>query len=346
MRSICHLLLLILAVLGLTQDSAHAGAVVPNPDKKIAIVLFDGVDIIDFSGPFEIFLTAGMDVVTVSPDGKSVTSGGGMKIAPTYSYADAPAVDAIVVPGGGIGPVVKDAATHAWLRTRQARGELLLGVCNGAFTLANAGLLDGLRATTTADNVDKLRQAHPRIQVVRDARVVDSGRVVTTGGLSAGIDGALHVVTRLKGRGKAQFVAEALEYNWQPEGSFLPGLRAFHLMHQTVADSDLGDAGRIETLVSTEGDERRWQYVWHVRSSLDSTALAARIDTSLAAERQQMGMQPPFTASPGHRWRFTDGDGHPWEETLQVTPVAGTPQLHEVRLGIVRLPAAAAAPGG
>ncbi|AVR96340.1 DJ-1/PfpI family protein [Pseudoduganella armeniaca] len=338
MRSIRHLLL-VLALLGLAHGSARADAVVPNPDKKIAILLFDGVDIIDFAGPFEVFLSAGMDVVTVSPDGKSVTSAGGMKIAPSHGYADAPAADAVLVPGGGIGRVVGDSATHAWLRTRQARGELLLGVCNGAFTLARAGLLDGLRATTTADNVDALRRAHPRVQVVRNARVVDSGRIVTTGGLSAGIDGALHLVTRLKGAGRAQFVAEVLEYNWQPEGSFLPALRAFHLMHQTVADSDLGDAGRIETLVSTEGDERRWQYVWHVRSSLDSTALAARIDTSLAAERQQMGMQPPFTASPGHRWRFTDSDGHPWEETLQVTPVAGTPQLHEVRLGIVRQPA-------
>jgi putative intracellular protease/amidase len=332
MKSICRLLSLfffILALSGVSSSSAVAA-----PSKRVAILLFDGVDIIDFAAPYDVFVNAEIDVVTVSRDGKPVTTQGGMKVVPQYSYSDVPGADAVLIPGGDTHTVQRDPSTMDWLKQRYGTGELLMSVCNGAFTLANTGLLKGLKATTTSGNIDALRRAYPQLDVVRNLRVVDNGRILTTGGLSAGIDGALQLVSRLKGLGRAQFVATVMEYNWQPEGSFLPALSAFHIMHQTVSDADLGGLGKVETLVSTGGDTRQWSYVWRVQSSLDSDALAEHIDRTLAEERRQMNMNPPFAASPGHRRTFVDGEGQAWLETLEVNAVPGKPGLHTVRLGI------------
>lgn len=332
MKSICRLLLVIICIVALPlASSTSAAATLP---KRVAILLFDGVDIIDFAGPYDVLINGGIDVVTVSPDGRAVTTQGGMKVVPQYSYTTVPDADAVVIPGGDTHIVHRDPATSDWIRQRYGRGELLMSVCNGAFTLANTGLLKGLKATTTSGNIDALRRAYPDVDVVRNARVVDNGRILTTGGLSAGIDGALHLISRLKGAGQAQFVAAVMEYNWQPEGRFLPALHAFRIMHQTVADADLAGVGHIEWLVSTSGDDRQWSYVWRVLSSLDSGALAEHIDRTLAEERRQMKMNPPYTASPGHRWSFVDSDGQTWLETLEVTAVPGHPGLHTVRLGV------------
>lgn len=329
LRRLLSLLFLIFTLSPVASTSAVAA-----PSKRIAILLFEGVDMIDFAAPYEVFVNAEIDVVTVSRDGKPVTTAGGMKVVPQYTYADVPGADAVLIPGGDTHAVSRDPATIDWLKQRYGTGELLMSVCNGAFTLANTGLLKGLKATTTSGNIDALRRAHADVEVVRNMRVVDNGRILTTGGLSAGIDGALQLVARLKGLGRAQFAAVAMEYNWQPEGSFLPALNAVHVMHQTVGDADLGGQGQIETLVSTAGDARQWSYVWRVQSHLASGTLAAHIDRALAEERRQMNMGPPCTSLPGHRWTFVDSDGQAWLETLEVTPVPGRADVHIVRLGV------------
>jgi hypothetical protein len=220
-----------------------------------------------------------------------------------------------------------------------------VSVCNGAFTLANTGLLKGLKATTTSGNIEALRRAHADLEVVRNKRVVDNGRIITTGGLSAGIDGALHLVSRVQGMGRAQFVAEVMEYNWLPEGRFLPAMHAFRIMHQTLGNENLTGVGQIEALVSTTGDDSHWSYVWNVRSSLDSVSLAQHIDRALAEERKEMHMNPPYSASPGHNWTFADNDGELWNGRLEVNPTAGDPHLHVVRLSVTKSPGRSSAPG-
>ncbi len=336
MKSLRHLSLLVLWLVTVSSHMARADTVAEAPRKRIAILLFDGADVIDFSAPYDVFVNARMDVFTVSPEGKPITTEGGMNVVPGYSYANAPDADAVLIPGGNIRSVQHDLATMAWIKQRYGRGEYLMSVCNGAFTLANTGLLKGLKATTTSGNIDALRRSHADLDVVRNVRVVDNGRLITTGGLSAGIDGALHLVSRLEGMGRAQFVAEVMEYNWQPEGSFLPAMHAFRVMHQTLGDENLVGVGHIEALVSTTGDNNHWSYVWHVESSLDSFVLANRIDQTLAEERKEMKMNPPYSASPGHNWAFVDNDGQLWNERLEVSAIAGEQHLHTVKLSIIK----------
>ncbi len=107
------------------------------------------------------------------------------------------------------------APTLKWVTDTNARTTLTMSVCNGAFILASAGLLDGLTATTTSGNIPRLKAEYPKTKVVDDQRFVDNGRIITTAGLSAGIDGAVHVVSRTLGQGTAQRVALAEEYDWK-----------------------------------------------------------------------------------------------------------------------------------
>ncbi|WP_197065326.1 DJ-1/PfpI family protein [Massilia sp. 9096] len=341
MRSYRCLLPFILFLAIFSSNMSLAETVAKVPHKKVAILLFDGADIIDFSGPYDVFVSAEMDVFTVSAEGKPITTTGGMKVVPDYSYATAPDADAVLIPGGDTHKVQDDVATLSWIRQRRERGNYLMSVCNGAFTLANTGLLKGMRVTTTAGNIDALRSRHPDLNVVADARVVDNGPIITTGGLSAGIDGALHLVSRLKGMGNAQRVAQVMEYNWVPEGGFLPAQNAFHVMHQTIDDDDLAGFGHLDKLFSTSGDARHWSYVWYVRSDLESSELANRIDQVLAGERKKMNMNPPYAASSRHQWTFADTEGRFWTEQLDVHATPHDQHLHAVKLSVVRIDAGA-----
>ena len=196
-------------------DASSAAAQPPADQKKVAILVFDAVEIIDFSGPYEMFGTAGCDVYTVAASHHTVTSAMGLAIQPKYSFEDAPAPDVLVIPGGGVRGASTDSATLAYIRRVTATDRQTMSVCNGAFILANTGLLDGLSATTTRGNIPRLAADYPKIKVVKDRRYVDNGHLITTAGLSAGIDGALHVIAKLFGDDAARQVAYAQEYAWK-----------------------------------------------------------------------------------------------------------------------------------
>jgi len=203
-----------------TQEAAAQAAAAraqAPPAKRVAILVFDNVEIIDFSGPYEMFGTAGYDVYTVAATKNPVTTAFGMKIVPQYAFADAPAPDVLLVPGGGVKGACNSQPTLDWVKASCAHSQHTLSVCNGAFILASAGLLDGLTATTTAHLIDQLHTKFPRVTVVRDRSFVDNGKIVTAAGLSSGIDGALHVLSVMEGRGAAQQVALQQEYDWQPK---------------------------------------------------------------------------------------------------------------------------------
>ncbi len=196
------------------QEAARAAA---RPRPKVAILIFDGVEIIDYTGPWEIFGAADFEVFTVAERKQPVTTAMRMTVIPGYTFADAPRPDVLVVPGGGVKAARGSAPTLKWVKETSGLAAQTMSVCNGAFILASAGLLDGLTATTTAGNVARLRAEYPGIRVIDDKRWVDNGRIVTTAGLTAGIDGALHVVSKMLGNAIAEQVALSEEYDWKPE---------------------------------------------------------------------------------------------------------------------------------
>jgi putative intracellular protease/amidase len=202
-------------LLALASFATRAGAIEP---RKVAILVHDGVELLDFAGPGEVFAAAGngaFDVFTVGPTHATVTSQGFVKITPDFAIDDSPRPDIIVIPGGRTRVLYDDPKVMAWIKARAATAELTMSVCNGAITLAKTGLLDGQKATTHWGALPALRK-FPRVTVVAEARFVDNGRILATQGVSAGIDGALHVVERLLGSEAAWLAARYMMYPWEP----------------------------------------------------------------------------------------------------------------------------------
>lgn len=193
----------------------------------VAIVVHDGVEPLDFSGPAEVFTSAGrFYVYTVSPNGRAITSRGSLALQPDYSMQNCPWPDVLVVPGGQSNVLTGDELSMHWIKSVSAQTDVVMSVSSGAFVLANAGLLEGREATAHATDIDGLKRAAPRTKVHADTRFVDNGTVITTAGVSSGIDGALRVVQRIYGDDAARKTANALEYDgWSPEGGVIVSAR-------------------------------------------------------------------------------------------------------------------------
>lgn len=184
---------------------------------SICFYLQDGVEVLDFAGPMEVFSYAGFRVFTVSRNKGPITTQGILKIMPDYSIEDAPPSDILAFFGGNAGKASRDSAVTGWVRSRKAFTQYYFSVCTGAFIAGRAGLLDSLTVTTFHLSLDDLQKAVPSAKVLSDVRFVDNGRVITTAGISAGIDGALHLVARLRGDTVARQVAAYMEYDkWVP----------------------------------------------------------------------------------------------------------------------------------
>ncbi|QHW01339.1 DJ-1/PfpI family protein [Spirosoma endbachense] len=187
--------------------------------RNVAIFIHNGVEILDFAGPSEVFAsTEGFNVYTVSLSKEPIISQGFIKITPTYSLTDCPKPDIVVLPGGNTGPFIENKALIDWIKNSATQAEVMLSVCTGAGLLAKAGLLDGKQATTFHSYIEPLQRATPKAEILRNTRFVDNGQIITTAGVSAGIDGALHVVAKLKGQAVAIQTARYMEYDkWKPE---------------------------------------------------------------------------------------------------------------------------------
>jgi transcriptional regulator GlxA family with amidase domain len=183
----------------------------------ICFYLQDGVEVLDFAGPMEVFSYAGFKVFITSRKKEAITTQGILKVMPDYSIDDAPPSDILAFFGGNTGPSSQDPAVISWIKGREASTKYFFSVCTGAFIMGRAGLLDSLSATTFHSSIESLRQALPRTHVLANVRYVDNGKVITTAGISAGIDGALHLVSRLRNPEVAREVAEYMEYDkWVP----------------------------------------------------------------------------------------------------------------------------------
>jgi transcriptional regulator GlxA family with amidase domain/DNA-directed RNA polymerase subunit RPC12/RpoP len=184
-------------------------------DKKITVCfyLYDGVEVLDFAGPMEVFSYAGFKVITVAKTKAPLLSQGILKITPDYSIKDAPQTDIFAVFGGSDEVAANDPEVITWIKSRDRATKSYFSVCTGAFILGKAGLLDQLTVTTFHKSITNLQKAVPKAKVLQHVRYVDNGRVITTAGISAGIDGALHLVAKLRGKAAAEAVAKQIEYD-------------------------------------------------------------------------------------------------------------------------------------
>jgi transcriptional regulator GlxA family with amidase domain len=189
--------------------------------RKVAILIFDEVEVLDFCGPFEVFAVAGtrgkdkpFDVFTVAELAAPVLARNGLSVNPKYNFADCPQSDILIVPGGqGTRPLLHNQAVLEWIKTQAASAGIVMSVCTGALLLAKAGLIDGMAATTHWNAMDLLREVAPNSEIRADQRFVDNGRILLSAGISAGIDLSFHIVGRLLGRNVALETARWMEYD-------------------------------------------------------------------------------------------------------------------------------------
>lgn len=188
--------------------------------RHIGILFFDGMEELDAIGPWEVFSFwtrnfpgDGYASTTFSADGRAVTCGKSLVVQPHQSTATLPGLDVLLHPGGnGTGALVDDPVHLDWLREQRAQVPLLTSVCTGSLVFAAAGLLRGRPATTYHTAFDELASIDPTIATKPGERYVDDGDVITSAGISAGIDMALHIVGRLASPDRAQQVREGIEY--------------------------------------------------------------------------------------------------------------------------------------
>jgi transcriptional regulator GlxA family with amidase domain len=191
---------------------------------RIGIALFDGAEELDWAGPWEVLAAwakqwpdDGVEVFTVAQTDAPVTCAKGLRVLPDRTWATAGKLDVLVYPGGqGTRRELKDDSVLEWLRATQRDGTLMTSVCTGALVFAAAGFLRDRPATTYWSAFDELRALDSTIEARPDDRFVDSGEVITSAGVSAGIDMALHLVARLHSVERARDVRRYIQYDPKP----------------------------------------------------------------------------------------------------------------------------------
>lgn len=195
--------------------------------KSIGIYVFDEVEVLDFAGPFEVFSTATrvasrvsnapppFSVTLVADRVREVRARGGLRVVPSAGFSDHPAFDVLLVPGGDVSAELERTHVIAWIAELARRASLTASVCTGAFLLAKAGLLGGRRVTTHWEDAADLQRSFPELTVETDVPWVDAGDVVTSAGISAGLDMSLHLVARLASSELAERTARQMDYVWR-----------------------------------------------------------------------------------------------------------------------------------
>ncbi len=323
----------------------------PAAPRNLAIFLFDGVQIIDYTGPFEVFGQARdndkrlFNVFTVAAQPGPITTNMGMTVVPKYTFADMPKADVLMLPGGNVGPQLGNTKIIKWVQDTAATAEFVMSVCNGAFYLGKAGLLDGLTATTFYGLIDELKVLAPKARIVTDQRFVDNGKIITTAGLSSGIDGALHLVERLAGRGRAQETALNMEYNWQPDSGYARASFADrHLRKMLGREGFKLPDGTGWKVLWQQGSKDNWQKDWEVRLDAPAADLLQHIDTKLAESWTKIpATKTAHGSTTQSRWKFTDEAGKQWSALAQVQPVSGAPNTYKLTIKLARADSAASA---
>lgn len=194
--------------------------------RTVGILLFNEVEVLDFAGPYEVFSLSTspenhdnhfFQTVTISETGQLVNAKNGLMIKPDYSFSNHPRLDIVIVPGGKGAEVheIHNQNVITWIKNQAFKAEIIASVCTGALLLAKAGLLDGKSATTHWMDIERLESEFPLVTVKRGVKFVDEGSVVTSGGISAGINMSFHLLSRLYGKEAALYTAKNMEYELQ-----------------------------------------------------------------------------------------------------------------------------------
>lgn len=305
-----------------------------NKAGKVAILLFEGVQIIDFTGPFEVLGQAGYQVITVS-ENLSVVTNMGMKVNSDYTFANVPEASIFIIPGGEITGTRQSAETIQWIKEYSEKSDLVMSVCNGAIILADTGLLNGLTATTYYSAIPQLEREFPEINVVSDQRFIDNGKFITTAGLSSGIDGAMHIVEKLQGKAKAQSIALILEYNWKPEDNYVRASLADKHLNRIFEGYDVNLNPPLE-LINTEGNSDKWEMEFEVKSITTTVEELESAMEKLIIQKTDWKKEQniyPTTSS----WRFVSKEEEKWNGFLEVKEVFSDPKSFTVKLKIDKL---------
>ena len=312
----------------------------------VAILLFNGAQIIDFAGPWEVFGTAGFLVHTVAENLEPLTMVFGQKVVADYAFENSPKADILLVPGGGVGPAMNNQRLIQWIQAKAKDVTHIISVCTGAFILRKAGLLAGQTATATYGIVDDLL-IFPRTQVVHDQRHVDNGKVITAAGLTSGIDAALHLVSKILGKGQAQSVALGMEYHWDPDSKYARGALADRYLPDGLAFGNASLKGAQAQVLSTEGDTNHWEtkiLVSEPSSSAEITNLLRdRIGSNIASAgmsnrishiRGKVSLNPASTDNSEIKWKVTDDQGRGWNGVVE--PATNDHDKFVVTLKLIR----------
>jgi|SRR5579864_750303 len=333
-------LLTAVTVCVMAQAPAQSPAPPTGTRKHAAILVFDGVQIIDFTGPWEI-LDSQFDVFTVSEKAAPITTSGGMSLNPAYTIENAPKAEILVVPGGGsshignpgVGLQMANPKVIRWVQAEAKDADYVMSVCNGAFILAQAGLLDGQSATTTAGYIELLKQTAPRTKVVADQRLVDNGKIITTAGLSSGIDGALHIIDRVFGRGQSQFVAVNTEYNWDPSGQFVR--------------AQFGDMPMLNTFVMLkfrlhaqplryEASRQSWHSEWALETKQPLAELLAAVNGTVANADHWSRIDSAASEGSESHWTISSETWGDWKALITAETVPGGHDQVRVTINVDR----------
>lgn len=198
--------------------------------RNVGIYVFDEVEVLDFAGPFEVFSTAAcvssrltphsgrsFEVFTIGQSRAEIRTRGGLIVEPHYGLEDHPKIDVLLIPGGVVAAELENQSVVSWIAAQAKTAEVTASVCTGAFLLGRAGVLTGKRATTHWEDIANLRVFLPDSQIVEAKRWVDEGKVISSAGITAGLDMSLHLVARLGGRDLAVKTARQLDYEWRDD---------------------------------------------------------------------------------------------------------------------------------
>ena len=199
---------------------------------NVGIYIFDEIEVLDLGGPFEVFSTAARMKARLMPDAakafgvftiadavRPIRARGGLMVHPGYDITNHPAIDLLIVPGGVVTAELERQPIIEWMARTGAKAQLTASVCTGAFLLGKAGLLHGKTITTHWEDIEDFRAMFPDIPVRGDQRWIDEGSIVTSAGISAGLDMSLHLVARLEGEELALQTARQMDYDWQRSSS-------------------------------------------------------------------------------------------------------------------------------
>jgi transcriptional regulator GlxA family with amidase domain len=267
--------------------------------RNVAVVVYKNAEPLDWTGPFEVWNDAAsfgesngeeaFHVYVVSKTTEPLNAQG-LQVVPNYSIANAPKPDVLIIPGGQSSNLTNDPEFFAWTEKAAEEAEIVQTVCTGALVLAKAGMLDNLEVTTWYGAIRYLRDSYPKVTVKDGRRFIDNGRIVTTAGISAGIDGSLHLVARLLGRRVADQVARYMEYHWTPE--------PYLAVNYRFLNPSTDDQGRLMQSAEMQREEKNFQAAADIyRSILEKSPDAGAAWFALARTLRDLDDHPGAAAA-------------------------------------------------